>query len=95
MPWSDALLAQHADDWDWERLSANPHIPWSEDLLAPYADRANWATLSAQATLPWSTAFYLRFDAHWFPSLVAQHQGLNIHHLSSDDIATLLQEKPS
>ena len=93
--WSADLLARHADHWDWERLSANTHIPWTEDLLAPYADRLNWATLSGQSGLPWSTTLYLRFDAHWFASLVAQHQGLNIHHLSNDDIATLLQEKPS
>ena len=89
------MLERHAADWDWERLSANPHIAWSQALLATYADRLNWATLSAQTQLPWSMAFYLPLDTHWYPSLVAQHQGLNIHHLNSADITTLLQEKPS
>jgi hypothetical protein len=95
LPWSASLLAQHAEHWDWERISANSHISWTQEMIAPYTETLNWATLSAQAGLPWDYALYLHFDGHWFASLVGQHHGLNVHHLSSDDIATLLLEKPS
>jgi hypothetical protein len=87
------LLAEHAERWDWERLSANPQLPWSRQLLQNYAPHWNWATLSALRQLPWDIEFFSAFAQRWFIPLVVEHQHFDVHAMSADQISMLLPEE--
>ena len=76
--------------WDWERLSANPHLPWSAAWIAPQAASWNWATLSSQKQLPWNAELFGAFAEHWFVPLLSEHQHFGVATLSQPEVQGLL-----
>lgn len=64
--WSEAFIAEHADQLNWEIFSANPNpsIPWSLRLIEQYQDRIDWQSFSCSTNpnIPWSIEFIERYQ---------------------------------
>ena len=65
LPWSEQLIDQYANRWDWEALSVNPGLPWSEQLIDHYVSRWDWEALSRNPGLPWSIEWLNRYASRW------------------------------
>ena len=46
-----AMLANHAERWDWAGLSQNEVMPWSQAWVEAFADHWDWERLSANPAL--------------------------------------------
>jgi hypothetical protein len=46
-----AMLATHADRWDWAGLSQNEAMPWSQAWVDAFPDQWDWERLSANPAL--------------------------------------------
>lgn len=74
--WSEDLLADHPEKWDWIALSKNIGIPWSPGLIQRFSDRWDWISLSNNEHLPWSGSLIDSFDDHWRWNNLGSNEGI-------------------
>jgi hypothetical protein len=64
-PFSESLLEQKKDVWDWCELSGNENLPWSADLIDRYKDKWDWNELSDCKNCPWSVELIEKYKEKW------------------------------
>jgi len=76
IPWTDALIREFEDFWDWRKLSLCESIPWSTSLLEAYGSRWDTDELMWNSSIPWSIEILDIFD-HSIPlGLLAETPGI-------------------
>ncbi|MAX71891.1 MAG: hypothetical protein CMC76_12475 [Flavobacteriaceae bacterium] len=71
--WTNELITNHKDIWDWDSLHRNPVIKWNFDLIENNKEFLNWSFISSYPNLIWTEKElkkyedYLIFSRHkWY-----------------------------
>jgi hypothetical protein len=62
---SDELLAQYADCWDWQQLSSNTGIQFSQAKLQLFKQRWHWPAISNNSQQIWDESLIESMIAYW------------------------------
>lgn len=63
--WSNDLIKDYIEKWDWTILSRNSELPWTLELIEKYKDRWDWTGLSYNSELPWTLELIDKYDNKW------------------------------
>ncbi len=76
LKFTEDLLFDYRDRWDWWRLSNNEYIPWTEQILDHFAHRWDWSTLSHNPSIPFSHKLMKKFSDRWIYSILSMNTKL-------------------
>lgn len=63
--WSENLIKNFLNNWDWSGLSKNESLPWSIELIEKFGDKWDWERFSLNESLPWSEEFIDKHFDKW------------------------------
>jgi hypothetical protein len=61
IPWTDDLICQNADLWDWNYLHKNPSVNWNFNLIEKNKDKVNWSFISSYEFLDWTIERLIKY----------------------------------
>jgi hypothetical protein len=76
LPWTENLIDENMEKWDWLRLSQNQFLPWSEKFFYKYIHKWDWRALSSNSKLPWSHEFIDEHIDKWDWFWLSKNSGL-------------------
>jgi hypothetical protein len=74
--WSNDLIKDYFEKWNWKELSKNENLPWTLELIEKYNDKWDWNNLSSNKNLPWSLEFFEKNIERWKWSHLSENENL-------------------
>ncbi|MBW8245178.1 hypothetical protein K1F50_20405 [Muricauda oceani] len=62
IPWSESIIDEYIDFWNWDELSSNRSLPWSISFIGKYEDYWNWENISQNESIPFNKNMLVKFE---------------------------------